>query len=159
MVGVVLPLVFWLSSVFKDTLLDCELGRRTCMKCVKEVYKTTKVQALSAPLPTPLFQRALPGTDGTETYLLYGPRHIYVSVPLPQNISQGRTLMVVDRDIGGHYPCSMSENKTSNIIVLTLAERKGDLPLRCCPATWQKAMDPAWLGHCSQVILPTERLS
>lgn len=42
--------------------------------------------------------------------------------------------MVVDRDSGGHNPCGMSENKTSNIIVLTSAERKGDFPLcwLCC---------------------------
>lgn len=39
--------------------------------------------------------------------------------------------MVVDSDSGGHYPHGISDNKTSNIIVVMSAEDKGDFPL-CC---------------------------
>lgn len=36
--------------------------------------------------------------------------------------------------VSGHYPCSISKNRTSNITVLTSAESKGDFPLcwLCC---------------------------
>lgn len=76
-----------------------------------------------------LFQRALPGTGWCRDFICC----IWcIYVPLPQSVSQGWTLMVVDSHSGGHYLHGVSE--TSNITVLTSAECTGDFPLcwLCC---------------------------
>lgn len=155
-VAEVLSLFSWLRGVFKDSLLDWELGRRACMKCAKEVYKTfPRPQALSH--PPLLFQRALPGIGWHRNFIFCVNPAAFMVLSLYHRTSH-RTLMVVDRDSGGPYPCGISENKTSNI-VLTSAECKGDFPLCWLCCYMAKAIIWSCLsGTLLPVILPTERL-
>lgn len=82
-------------------------------------------KALSSLFPLPLlFQRALPGTGGCREFICcVDPMHLWFC-PFTTRTSHR----------GGHYPRGISENKTSNIIVLTSAEWKCDFPWcwLCC---------------------------
>lgn len=119
-VSVVMLLVSWLSVVFKCSLLDWELGRRTYMKCAKEVYKTFPGPQLFISSPPVI-------SESSARYWQFiccvDPMHLWFC-PFTTRTSHR----------GGHYPRGISENKTSNIIVLTSARWKCDFPWcwLCC---------------------------
>lgn len=91
------------------------------MKCAKEIYKTfPRLQTLY--LPSFCNLRELCQVLCIETSSAVWTQCIYGSVHLPQNISEGWTLVVVNSDSGGLSSCGIPANETSNIIILTSAE-------------------------------------